>query len=108
MFAVGSRGGGRRLLGREQAGRAVAERDGGDFLDARHRNQDQRHQQDDAQRQRERRSENEVMRVPVSENRRDPGADDIGGGGQDECLRRCRGGSESRMPTRTAMVASFQ
>ena len=62
----------------DQPARVAAEGDRGDFLDPRHRDQDQRHQQDHAQRQREGRAEHEVMAGPIGEHGRGPGADAIG------------------------------
>ena len=98
----------------DQAARRVAEGDRGDFLDPRHRDQDQRHQQDQAQRQREGRAEHEIMAGPKGEHGRDPGADAVGRRRQHQRLQHAsdrasrRIGSDIRMPTRRAMVASFQ
>src|SRR3569623_1370908 len=83
--------GGRRGQGRgEQALRTAAEGDGGDFLDSRHRDQHQRHQQDHAERQGEGGAEHEVVRVPVGEYGGEPCADAVGRDGEQENLRNGR------------------
>ena len=64
----------------------AAEGDGGDLLDPRHRDQHQRHQQDQAQRQGEGRAEHEVMAGPVGEHGGDPGADAVRGRRQHQRL----------------------
>ena len=90
-----------------------AEGDRRDFLDPRHRDQHQRHQQDDAEGERKGRAPDEIMPVPVGEHGRGPGADAVGGGRQHQRLHHGglasrRIGSDIRMPTRSAMAASFQ
>jgi hypothetical protein len=60
--------------------RFAAKRDLRDLLDARERDDDQRHQQQSAEAEREGRSRHEVMPVPIGEHRGKPGADHIGGG----------------------------
>ena len=90
----------------DQPARAAAKGDGGDFLDPRHRDQHQRHQQDQSQRQGKGRAEHEVMAGPVGEHGRDPGADAVRRRRQHQRLHH-RGpasrriGSDSRMPTST-------
>ena len=54
----------------EQAARLAAERDRGDLLDPRHRDQHQRHQQHDAEAEREGFAPDEVMALPEREHRR--------------------------------------
>ncbi len=81
---------GRRQAADDQAAGSAAERDGGDLLDPRHGDDDQRHQQDQAQGQRKGRSEHEVMTVPVGEHGGHPGADAIGGCGEHSGLHRGR------------------
>ena len=94
--------------------RPAAERDRRDLLDPRHRDQHQRHQQDQAEGEREGRAPDEIMPGPVGEHGRHPGADAVGGRRQQQGLHRGRAapaaGSavDSRMPTSSAMVASFQ
>ena len=80
-------GGGRHGFGLDdQPPRISAEGNGGDFLDPRHRDQHQRHQQDQSQRQREGRAEHEIMPGPIGEHGGHPGADAIGGGRQHQRL----------------------
>ena len=76
-----------RGLGRgEQAARRVAEGNRGNFLDPRHRDQDQWHQQGQAQRQGEGGAPDEVVGLLVGENVGDPGADAVGGRRQHQRL----------------------
>ena len=51
---------------------------GGDLLDARERDHDQRDQQHDAEPEREGRARHEIVAVPEREDDREPGADRIG------------------------------
>ena len=73
-------GGRRHRLGAlgDQPARAVTEGDCRDFVDPRHRDQDQRHQQDQAERQRKGRAEYEIMPGPIGEYGGSPGADAVG------------------------------
>ena len=75
---------GRRALD-DQTLRLPAKGDGRDFLDPRHRNQHQRHEQDQAERQGERRAEDEIVPGPVGKHGGSPRADPVGRGR--ECQR---------------------
>src|SRR5215472_5414092 len=70
--------------------RAATEGDGRNLLDPRHRDQDERHKKDQAERQRERRTEDEIVPVPIGEHRRNPGADAVGGCRQQQRLKHRR------------------
>ncbi len=93
---------GRGLAGRErrrfdQPPRLAAESDGRDLLDARHRDHDQRHQQQRAEAEREGGARHEIMAVPEREQRGKPGADHIGAAGEHGGLRqRHRGHRQDR------------
>ena len=62
----------------DQAARLSAKGDGRDFLDPGHRDQHQRHQQDQSERQGKGRAKDEIVTGPVGEHGGDPRADAIG------------------------------
>ena len=98
----------------DQPARLAAEGDGGDFLDARERDDDQRDQQHGAEAQREGGARHEVVAVPIGEHGGKPGADHIGAGRKQRGLVRAsavvmaRIGSDSSTLTSSAMPASRQ
>ena len=65
---------------------SAAEGDGGDLVDARQGDDNQRDQQQGAESQREGGAGHEVMSVPECKQRRRPGADDVGGAGEQHRL----------------------
>ena len=71
---------------RDQSPWLAAEGDGRQFLDTRHGDDDQRDQQQRAERQRDAGADDKIVSVPVGENRGRPGADHIGGGRQHDGL----------------------
>ena len=74
----------RRRIGKPA--RRAAERDGGDLLQARQRDGDQRDQKDDAEPKRKSGAGHEVMALPEGNDGREPGADRIGGNRQHQRL----------------------
>ena len=75
------------------------------------RDGDQRHQEDDAEPERKGGAGDEVMALPERDDRREPGADDVGGDREHQGLARrsrramARIGSDSSRPSRTAKPA---
>ena len=74
-----------RLALEDQTPRLLSKGDRCDLFDPRHRDQHQRHQQDQAERQREGRTEDKVVPGPESKHGRGPGTDAVG------CGRQCQG-----------------
>ena len=70
-----------------ETARRPAEGDGGDLVDARERDDDQRHQEQDAQSEREGGARHEVVALPERDDGREPRADEIGRGRKHERLR---------------------
>ena len=88
---------GRERRRSHQPQRLAAEGDGGDFLDARERDDDQRDQQHGAQAQCESGARHEVVAVPIGEHGGKPGAHHIGAGRKQRGLsERHRGHGEDR------------
>ena len=72
--------------------RLAAERDRRDLFDAREGDDDQRDQEQRAEAERKGRARHEIVAVPVGEDGREPGADNVGGAGQQHRLSNRRAG----------------
>ena len=92
IFLLGL-GGGKQCgtaLRRQQAERLLAESDGGDFLDTRQRDQDQRNQQDATKGEGEGRTPHEIVGLLIGEDVCGPGTDGIRRNGEHDRLHRRR------------------
>ena len=83
-FGTKTSGTERRSAGK--TARRPAEGDGSDFVDARECDGDERHQEHDAQSEREGGARHEVVPLPERDDRGEPGADKVGRGRKHERL----------------------